>query len=85
MPRFSADERGLAMGLIEAGVPVANVANLLTIVGKSSIDKVQENKKDKRPTKIRDATGYHPAQDRFIRVTHLRLIDSAPVHRAWET
>ncbi|GFO06633.1 hypothetical protein PoB_003313800 [Plakobranchus ocellatus] len=29
MPLLSADERGRALGLIEAGVPVANVARLL--------------------------------------------------------
>ncbi|GFO22640.1 hypothetical protein PoB_004914500 [Plakobranchus ocellatus] len=44
-----------------------------------------KHKKEKRPTKIRDVAGNHPTQDRYIRVTHLRVRDNAPAHCDRET
>jgi len=75
MPRLSADERGRAVGHLEAGVTVADVARIFNC-SRETIYNLQTRYMNTGSTRDRPRSGRPrvttPAQDRYIRTTHLR-------------
>ena len=75
MPRLSADERGRALGQLEAGVSVSRVARMFN-TSRNTIYSLNSRFGNTGETRDRPRTGRPrittPAEDAFIRVSHLR-------------
>ena len=75
MPRLSPEERGRALGLLEAGVPVSRVARMFNVT-RATLYSLQDRFHATGTGRDRQRTGRPRvttrAEDRFIRLQHLR-------------
>lgn len=85
MPRLSPDERGRAIGHLEAGVSVSRVARQFGVT-RRTIHSLQRRFQTTQTTRDRPRTGRPrittPVVDRFIRTQHLRNRFQSATHTA---